>query len=128
VYIIAKYVIFLFGLFIIGVGFLMMIKPNKAREILKKAASTNLIHFTELTVRMIPAAAIVIYADVSKYPLFFKLFGWFMIGTSLVLYFVPREYHHKYALCCAKLLKPLYIRLLSPFSFILGGIIIYITV
>ncbi len=126
--VIAKYTIIIFGLFIIGVGFLMLISPNKAREILKKAASTNLIHFSELTVRMIPATAFVVYANLSKYPLFFKLFGWFMIGTSLVLYFIPKEYHHKYALYCAELLKPLYIRLISPISFLFGGIIIYFTV
>ncbi len=122
---VAKYTVILFAVFLIGVGFLMLIKPEKARHYLRKAASTNLINYTEITIRMIPAAAMVICAEISKFPEFFKLMGWFMIATSVVLYFVPRRLHHRYALYCADMLTPNYIRLASPFSMFLGGALIY---
>lgn len=123
---IAKYIVILFGIFLIGVGLLMILKPAKAREYLRKAGSTNFINYAEITIRMIPAAGLVIYSDFSKYPEIFKLLGWFMIATSIVLYFVPRSVHHKYALWCADLLKPKYIRLLSPFSMLFGFAVIYL--
>lgn len=123
--IIAKCIVILFGIFLIGVGLLMLLKPEKAREYLKKAGSTNLINYTEITVRMIPAAALILYSEFSKFPEIFKYFGWFMIGTSEVLYFVPRRLHHKYALLCADLLNPNLIRIISPFSVLFGMAMIY---
>lgn len=123
--VIAKWVVIFFGLFLISVGFLMLFIPKKAREILSKAGSTNFINYLEITVRMIPAAALILYSDYSQFPKFFEVFGWFMIATSLVLYMVPRKYHHNYALKSAELLKPIYIRLISPFSFLFGSFLIY---
>ncbi len=74
---------------------------------------------------MIPAIGLILYSDYSKYADIFKIFGWFMLGTSLVLFFVPRKLHHSYSLKSADILKPLYVRLLSPFAFIFGSAIIY---
>ena len=122
---IAKYIVILFGVFLIGVGLLMLLSPTNSREYLRKAGSTNLINYSEITVRMIPAAGLVLYSELSKYPEIFRVFGWFMIATSLVLYLVPRRIHHKYALWCADILTPTYIRLTLPFSILFGCAIIY---
>jgi hypothetical protein len=122
---IAKWTVILFGLFIISVGFLMLFAPKKARETLRKAGSTNFINYGEITLRMIPAIGLIIYADYSKYPDVFKLFGWFMLGTSTILYFVPRRLHHAYSLKSADILKPLYFQLISPFAFLFGSVVIY---
>ncbi len=99
--IIAKYIVILFGIFFIGIGILMVVNPEKARNILRKAGSTNFINYSEITLRMITAAALVVYADFSKYPEVFKIFGWFMLVTSFVLYFVPRKLHHRFSLMSA---------------------------
>jgi uncharacterized membrane protein YfcA len=89
--IVAKWTIIFFGLFFISVGLIMLLKPQKARHILRKAGSTNFINYAEITLRIIPAAALILAADNSKYPDIFKIFGWFMLVTSFVLYFVPRH-------------------------------------
>ena len=123
--IIAKYIVIFFGVFLIGVGFMMLLKPAKAREYLRQAGSTNLINYTEITIRMIPAAGLVLYSEYSKFPEILKYLGWFMIVTSLVLYFVPRRIHHRYALMCADILTPQLIRVISPFSMLFGIGIIY---
>ena len=122
---IAKYIVILFGVFLIGVGLLMLLSPTNARQYLRKAGSTNLINYSEITIRMIPAAGLVLYSELSKYPEIFRVFGWFMIATSLVLYLVPRRIHHTYALWCADILTPTYIRLTSPFSILFGCAILY---
>ena len=122
---IAKWTIIAFGLFFFAAGFLMLVRPTKAREILRKAGSTNFINYAEITIRMIPATALILYADFSKYPEVFKIFGWFMLFTSLVLYFVPRQIHHRFSLRAADILKPRYFQLISPFAFLMGSLIIY---
>lgn len=123
--VLAKYVVLCFGLFLIGVGFLMLLNPQKAREILKKAGSTPLINYGELLLRMIPAAGLILCAEVSKFPQFFTLLGWFMIGTSIFLMLLPRKYHHAYALKSADILTPARIRAIAPLSFIFGGFLLY---
>lgn len=47
---IAKWIVILFGLFLIAAGFLMLVAPEKARAILRKAGSTNFINYTELII------------------------------------------------------------------------------
>ena len=122
---IAKWTIILFGIFFILVGLIMLLNPQKARQILRKAGSTNFINYAEITLRIIPAAALILSAENSKYPDIFKIFGWFMLITSFVLYFVPRQLHHKFSMKASDILKPFYFQLISPFAFIIGILIIY---
>ena len=122
---IAKWVVIFFGLFIIFIGFIMLVKPKKARTTLRKAGSTNFINYAEITIRLIPATALILHSDFSKYPEAFKIFGWIMLITSLVLYIVPRKFHHKFSMKSADILKPIYFQLISPFAFLFGGLIIY---
>lgn len=123
--IIAKWTIILFGIFFISVGLIMFFAPKKARQILRKAGSTNFINYAEITIRMIPATALILYSDFSKFPGYFKIFGWFMLITSLVLYFVPRQLHHNFSLKCADIIKPLYFQLISPFAILIGIVLLY---
>ena len=122
---ISKWTIILFGLFFICVGFLMLFRPDKARAILRKAGSTNFINYAEITIRMIPAIGLILSAENSKYPEIFKIVGWFMLCTSLVLYFVPRQHHYNFSQKAADILKPFYFQLISPFSFLFGILLIY---
>lgn len=125
---ISKWTIIVFGVFFICVGIIMLFAPKKARQILGKAGSTNLINYAEITIRMIPATALILYSDFSKSPEIFKVFGWFMLITSVILYFVPRQVHHNFSLRCADTIKPLYFQLISPFAFLFGVTIIYFVI
>jgi len=122
---IAKWIIIVFGAYFICAGFIMLFYPQKARATLRKAGSTNLINYAEITLRMIPAAALVLAADISKFPEVFKIVGWFMLCTSFVLYFVPRQIHHNFSTKAASILTPLYFQLISPLAFMTGIFIIY---
>ncbi|HQV55198.1 MAG: hypothetical protein IPH34_05020 [Chitinophagaceae bacterium] len=122
---VAKFIVIAFGVFFILAGFVMLLYPKRARQTLRKAGSTNFINYAEITLRMIPAAALILYADYSKYPMVFKLFGWFMLATSIILYLVPPKLHHQFSNWCADMLKPFYFQLLSPFAFLFGVAIIY---
>ena len=121
----AKWTVIAFGIFIILVGFLMLFRPKKVIQILRKMASTNLINYTEITLRLIPASAMIICADFAKYPNVFKFYGWIMLITSLVLFFIPRTIHHNFSVKIADNFKPFYFQLISPFSFFIGTFLIY---
>lgn len=122
---IGKYTIILFGIFILIAGFLMLFAPNNARRILRKAGSTNIINYTEISIRLLLGIVIILYSDFSKFPSVLFIFGWFMLITALILFFVPRKSHHNFSLKSADVIKPAYFRLISPFAFFLGGLIIY---
>ena len=121
----SKCIVVLFGFFFIFVGLLMLFNPKRANNILRKAGSTNLINYAEITIRLIPAIGLILSADNSKYPEVFKIFGWFMLVTSLVLYFVPRQLHHNFSLKAAEILRPFYFQLISPFTILIGILLIY---
>lgn len=104
---------------------MMLFAPQTARTILRKAGSTNFINYAEITLRMIPAIAMIHYADEAKFPLAFQLFGWIMLITSFALYGIPRKVHHAFSLHSAEFLKPHFVRFISPFAFLLGGLLIY---
>ena len=121
----SQWIVILFGVFIIFAGFLMFFAPKKARLTLRKAGSTNLINYGEITIRLIPAIALILYADSSKFPEASEIMGYFMLITSLILYLVPRKLHHGFSMKSADILKELYFQLISPFAFLFGGLIIY---
>ena len=121
----AKWVVIFFGIFIIIIGFIMLINPTKARNTLRKAGSTNFINYAEITLRLIPAIALILCSELSKFPLAFKVFGWIMLITSLILYVVPRKIHHQFSMKSADILEPFYFQLISPFAFLFGGLILY---
>lgn len=123
----SKHIVILFGAFFIFVGFLMLFRPKKARMTLQLAGSTNVINYTEITLRFIIALALILYADFSKVPEPFRVLGWFMLITSVILYGVPRKLHHQFSLKSAEILKPFCFQLIAPFTFVIGGLIIYNT-
>ncbi len=122
---IAKWIVILFGINIIVAGFIMLFNPNKARVLLKKFASTNFINYTEITLRLVVGIAFVLYSDFGKWPEIFNFFGWFMSITALILYLVPRRLHNSFSIKSADIIKPFYFRLISPFAFLFGSLIIY---
>lgn len=121
----SKFTIIGFGVFFIIAGLLMLLKPRKARSLLRKAGSTIFINYAELSIRMIPGLAFVFYAESSNYSIAFKLIGWFILISSLILMIIPRKLHHQFSNSSADILKPLYFQLISPLSFLIGGLIIY---
>jgi len=123
--VIAKWTLVTFALFFFVAGLIMLFAPAKARHLLRQAGSTNFINYAEISIRMIPAAALVLYAEYSKYPVLFTIAGWFMLVTSLVLFLVPRQVHHNFSLRCADVLKPFYFRLIAPLAFAFGSLLLY---
>lgn len=122
---IAEMIVILFGLWLIAVGVLMLARPRVALHALSKAASTNLINYGEITLRLIVGLALVEAAPVSESPGVFRIFGWFIVASSAALYLVPRTLHARYPLWWSKKLTPMMLRCLAPLSLAGGAFFTY---
>ncbi|MBW7469105.1 hypothetical protein K0O23_18675 [Pontibacter aydingkolensis] len=104
----------------------MLIIPAFVRSTLRKAGSTALINYGELSLRMIPAIAFILYAEHSIHPPSFKIIGWYIVLTSIVLMIIPRKFHHRLSNRFADFLTPRMFTLISPFAVMIGGFLLYI--
>ena len=60
-----------------------------------------------------------------KFPDYFKIFGCFMLITSVVLDFIPIQIDYNYSLKCAEIIKFFYFQLISPFAILIRTVILY---
>ena len=60
-----------------------------------------------------------------KFPDYFKIFGCFMLITSVVLDFIPIQIDYNYSLKWAEIIKFFYFHSLSPFAILIGTVMLY---
>jgi hypothetical protein len=108
------------GGWLVAVGVLMALRPQRALHILSLTATSHRVNLTEQVPRFIAGAAMVIRADGSKLPMLFEVAGGFIALSSLVLMVIPLAWHNGYAVFWAKRIPPWLVRLIAPFS-IAGG-------
>ena len=125
---VAQWLVILSGIWLIAVSIFMFASPQTARRCLSKAASTNFINYSEITLCGIWGIALVLYAELSKFPEFFRIFGIFVVVTTAVLFFIPRKWHARYAVWWSNKFTAPYMRIASPFSLAFGIFLIYAVV
>ena len=116
----AKYSIFIFALFLIFVAFLMFFKPYKTKEIIGKAGSTYLINYGELGIRFLIGIAFVWASEISKYPFYFEIIGYFLMASALVLMALPIQQHNQFSKKAAASLQPIHLKVCALFSVLFG--------
>lgn len=120
----AKYIVVFFGVFLIFSSFILFFYPYRAKEIIGKAGSTFLINYTELGSRLLIGIAFVISSKIALYEWQFKVVGYFLIVSALVLMCVPIKKHNQFSRNAANKLKPIYLKICAPFSLIIGIILL----
>jgi len=113
---IAKYSIFIFALFLIYAAYLMFVKPYKTKEIIAKAGSTYLINYGELGIRFLIGIAFVWASEISKYSFSFKIIGYFLMASALVLMALPIQKHNQFSKKAAASLQPNHLKVCALFS------------
>ena len=107
------------SLWLLGVAFLMALRPQYCVHLFEKM-SANLersnwrLQFTEQGLRVIVGVALIVRAPVSKLPLVFEVAGWLLVVTSLLIIVAPIRWHGAYGMWWVKRLTPLVVRMLSP--------------
>lgn len=120
----AKYIVVFFGVFLLFSSFILFFYPFKAKEIIGKAGSTYLINYTELSIRLLIGVAFVVSAEIALYEIQFKIIGYFLILSALVLMCLPIKTHHAFARKASDYLKPIHLKSCAPFSLFCGILIL----
>jgi len=121
-----QFLIILSAFWLIVVGVFMLMHPHAVLRYIGKFASTNLIHYLELVLRLILGVSLIFFADLSKSPMTLNFFGVILIGTTTILFFVPRKLHAKLANFFSHKLTVLHMRLSAPFAIGLGIFLVYV--
>lgn len=117
------YIVFIFGLFLIWSGFMMFLNPEKVKKIIATAGSTYFINYTELILRLLVGFACINVK--THFELVYTVFGYFLVFSAFVLMLIPIKKHNGFSVKASAMLKPLYLKMLSPISVIVGILVIY---
>ncbi len=117
-------VVVAFGLCLIALAAMIVVKPLLTERFLKSFASSARAHYSEQTARLIAGAAIVIFSPWMWYPDLFKSFGWLIIITAAGLFLIPWKWHHRFSQWAVPLAIR-HLRLYALGSFALGTFILY---
>ncbi len=121
--IIYKFVLLVFSFFLIWASYMMIVNPNKVKNIISLAGSTLLINYLELITRVIIGFTFVMVE--TKYHDIYSFIGYFLILTGLIIMIIPRKLHHKFSTKASKKLSPVHLKIAAPFSLIASLLIIY---
>ncbi len=90
-------IVLLFSLFLVALGGVSLIAPEKAKAFLLGFATSAFTHYLEMALRLVVGGSILYQAPHLKYSTAFTVFGWMMIATSAVLLLLPWKWHHRFA-------------------------------
>jgi len=83
------------GYFIV-LGTAGLIAPSVAKRFLLGFASSASAHYSELLIRLMVGAALLIHAPKMLYADVFSVFGWLLIVTSVMLLPLPWRWHQRF--------------------------------
>jgi uncharacterized protein YjeT (DUF2065 family) len=93
----ALIVVLVCGLYLIGLGVLALLRPQRASKFLLGHAGSAGRHYLELLLRLIVGAAFLRCAPYLPLPDLFAAFGWLLIITTLGLCLIPWRWHQRFA-------------------------------
>lgn len=94
---IATVVIVLTGGFLVWLGVVGIVCPKIASGFLLAFATTVAKHHAELAIRMVVGAAFVVRAPTLPGSVVFRVFGWVLIVTTVVMFLMPWRWHQRFA-------------------------------
>ena len=127
---IALIVVAAVGLWLVGVAFLMALRPRYCLHLFEKMSaslerSSWRLQFTEQGLRVLAGVALIVRAPASKLPRVFEVAGCLLVATSLLIMVAPIRWHGAYGRWWVGRIAPLAIRLLSPVPMMAGAGLIY---
>ncbi|MBU7579640.1 MAG: hypothetical protein KAF27_04110 [Porphyrobacter sp.] len=114
-------VLLLAASWLVWIGGIMAFRPLRALELLGKTATSALINAIEQVPRLMAGGAMMVRAEVSRFPEFFWVAGLFIVASSAALLVIPLRWHNGYAVFWARRIPPVGVRMIAPIS-VLGGI------
>ena len=113
------------GVWLIGLGVLMMIQPRQALAALGQMGGSPTVHIGEMAVRILAGVAMIFAAAASRFPVAISIIGSFLIVSALVLLLLPRRWHAAYSRWWSCHIPVTAVRLIAPMSWAMGGALIW---
>jgi hypothetical protein len=85
------------GVYLLALGVASIIAPESTKRFLGGFANSARTHFTELFARLVGGTAFIATASQMRFSTAWSVFGWILIGTTVVLLFVPWKWHRRFA-------------------------------
>ena len=114
------------GIWLIGLGAFMLVRPKTALAALGRMGGSAAIHIGEMAVRILVGLALVLAAAGSRYPVAITVIGGFLIASAVVLLILPRRWHAAYSTWWASRIPEGAVRLIGPLSWLMGGALIWV--
>lgn len=113
------------GVWLIGLGLFMIAAPHRQLAALARLGGDNLIHFSEMGLRALAGAALVLAAPQSRFPEIISPIGGFLILSAAVIAVLPRRWHAAYSVWWAHRIPASAVRLIAPVSILAGAVLIW---
>ena len=84
-----QYLIILFGVLIITVALVMLIRPIPFTNYLRHYSTTISMQVLAVVVRIILGLALILYADQSKFPIILEIIGWLSVAAAITVAVIP---------------------------------------
>jgi hypothetical protein len=93
----ATAIVFCAALFLVLLAFASFFAPRRATVFLNGFAASLRAHLTEMLLRLMAGASLIIASGQMAYSQWFHLFGWLIVISSIVLLLIPWRWHKKFA-------------------------------
>ncbi len=90
-YVPVNYVIVLFGLAMVVMAAVMLIRPALVIDLMRQFAGAVWLHVTAVGVRLVLGIVLITYADQSRFPLTLQFLGSLAIVAAVTLAVIPRS-------------------------------------
>lgn len=109
------------ALWLAVVAVVAAVSPARALSGVALMGSSPAIHLTELGIRALIGAAMVLRAPFSAAPAVFQLIGWFLVITAAIILAIPRRRHAAFSRAAARRLSPWFIRWIASPAALIGA-------
>jgi hypothetical protein len=93
----ARIVVVACGLCLIGFTCIVFLKPAPAKRFLLSFASSARAHYVEQACRLLFGTSLVVLSAAMWQTTMFRVIGWAIVISSLVLLLTPWRWHHRFA-------------------------------
>lgn len=121
---VAEIVVTASGLFLIGLGVVMLVRPAITERFIMSFAGSRKAHFTEMFFRLLFGVSLALLSMRMWQPKAFHALAWVIIISSVVLLILPWQFHQRFG---ARVLPMLvkYMRLYAVGVLAFGVLIVY---
>jgi hypothetical protein len=117
-------VVVTFSLFLLAFTGVVFLKPATAERFLAQFASSAKTHYLEQAIRILVGAAVVVLSPAMWQSTLFRLVGWAIVISSVVLMCAPWQWHHRFG----QRIRPVFTRYLKLYAlgaFAFGALLLY---